>query len=171
MVASIFYSTRHWYNVSRIVYRDRYLNAPGWLGRWRSSWPQRRCVIQRPTRRPFTPTHERWSDRTLCCARPNSSCVCLECPTLVSGSGVLALRCRTSRRPCRVEFNTRSTTLVTHDAGGRYNILFQLLWLIRNDCSSRDTRSRGCTANLRHKIAKGAVAQDSEHIRSCRLSH
>ena len=35
--------------------------------------------------------------------------------------------------------------------------------LIRNDCSSRDTRSRGCTANLRHKIAKGAVAQDSEH--------
>ena len=43
--------------------------------------------------------------------------------------------------------------------------------LIRNDCSSRDTRSRGCTANLRHKIAKGAVAQDSEHIRSCRLSH
>ena len=42
-----------------IVYRDRYLNAPGWLGRWRSSWPQRRCVIQRPTRRPFTPTHER----------------------------------------------------------------------------------------------------------------
>ena len=43
--------------------------------------------------------------------------------------------------------------------------------LIRNDCSSRDTRSRGCTANLRHKIAKGAVAQDSEHIRSCTLSH
>ena len=28
-------------------------------------------------------------------------------------------------------------------------------WLIRNDCSSRDTRSRGCTANLRHKIANG----------------
>ena len=43
--------------------------------------------------------------------------------------------------------------------------------LIRNDCSSRDTRSRGCTANLRHKIAKGAVAQDSERIRSCTLSH
>ena len=43
--------------------------------------------------------------------------------------------------------------------------------LIRNDCSSRDTRSRGCTANLRHKIAKGAVAQDSEHIRSCTVSH
>ena len=43
--------------------------------------------------------------------------------------------------------------------------------LIRNDCSSRDTRSRGCTANLRHKIAKGAVAQDSELIRSCTLSH
>ncbi len=63
------YTTRHWYNVSRIVYRDRYLNAPGWLGRWRASWPQRRCVIQRPTRRPFTPTHERWSDRTLCCGR------------------------------------------------------------------------------------------------------
>ena len=40
------------------------------------------------------------------------------------GTGVLALRCRTSRSPCRVEFNTRSTTLVTHDAGGRYNILF-----------------------------------------------
>ena len=39
------------------------------------------------------------------------------------GTGVLALRCRTSRSPCRVEFNTRSTTLVTHDAGGRYNIL------------------------------------------------
>ena len=38
-----------------IVYRDRYLNAPGWLGRWRSSWPQRRCVIQRPTRRPVHP--------------------------------------------------------------------------------------------------------------------
>ncbi len=43
--------------------------------------------------------------------------------------------------------------------------------LIRNDCSSRDMRSRGCAANLRHKIAKGAVAQDSEHIRSCTLSH
>ena len=42
-------------------------------------------------------------------------------------------------------------------------------WLIRNDCSSRDTRSRSRTANLRHKIAKGAVAQDSEHIRSCTL--
>ena len=28
-------------------------------------------------------------------------------PRLCSGTGVLALRCRTSRSPCRVEFNTR----------------------------------------------------------------
>ena len=64
--------------------------------------------------------------------------MCLECPTLVSGSGgywrfgavpravrigasvPYLAQSRTSRSPCRVEFNTRSTTLVTHDAGGRY---------------------------------------------------
>ena len=68
------------------------------------------------------PTSVEVTDPLLC--PPELGCVCLECPTLVSGSGVLALRCRTSRSPCRVELNTRSTTLVTHDAGGRYNILF-----------------------------------------------
>ena len=30
-------------------------DAPSWLGRWRSSWPQRRCVIQRLTRRTAHP--------------------------------------------------------------------------------------------------------------------
>ena len=50
------------------------------------------------------------TDPLLC---PPELDLCLECPTLVSGSGVLTLRFRTSRSPCRVEFNTRSTTLVT----------------------------------------------------------
>ena len=60
---------------------------------------------------------------TLCCARPNSSCVCLECPTLVSGSGVLALRCRTSRSPCRVESIHVLQHWLHNDAGGRFYIL------------------------------------------------
>jgi hypothetical protein len=42
--------------------------------------------------------------------------------------------------------------------------------LVRNDCSPRDTRSRGCTAKLRHN-RQGGRGQESEHIRSCTLSH
>ena len=39
--------------------------------------------------------------------------------------------------------------------------------LIRNDCSSRDTRSRGCIANLRH-IAKGG---SSARFRAHKIVH